>query len=162
MNEIDPVNIPAFQRKRSIAAKLRPKRKKAPSRLYLTRKIRAAEPIEELILEPELPSEELFPDPLMEDGLARKSKKSLEFREMKICGRCDGYFDKIEVAVIQVTSPVRKGDIIIFEKDDGLFQQPIDSMQMNHKDISLARSGYDIGLKVCMKPKVGTPVYKVI
>lgn len=169
MNELDSVNIPAFKRKRSLAAKARnsakqsislatPKKSKA-RKAKRTYRIHA---IEELPLTTQMPSNELFPEPELEDYEPISKKADSEIREMAICGTCDGYFDKIDVAVIKVTSAIREGDILIFEKDDGLFQQPIQSMQQNHRDISLARSGSDIGVKVCMKPKVGTPVYKVI
>lgn len=81
---------------------------------------------------------------------------------MQICGICEGYFDKIEVAIIKVTSPFRIGDSIIFEKQDGLFEQEIKSMQLNRKDITLATTGSEIGLKVYQKPIIGSQVYKVM
>jgi hypothetical protein len=81
---------------------------------------------------------------------------------MKTCGICEGYFDNIDVAIIKVTSPIRVDDRLIFEKDEGLFEQSVKSMQINRKDVTLAKSGSDIGIKVEMKPKVGTNVYKVI
>ena len=85
-----------------------------------------------------------------------------KLREMKECGYCDGYFENIDVAIIKTTSPIREGDRLIFQKEGGLFEQTIDSMQINRKDVKLARSGSDIGMKVLMEPIVGTPVYKVI
>jgi hypothetical protein len=35
-------------------------------------------------------------------------------------------------------------------------------MQINHKDVKLAKSGSDIGLKVVIPPKIGGNVYKVL
>lgn len=169
MNELDPVNIPAFKRKRSLAAKAKNSAKQSVSlampkkhRARRTKRTYAVREIEELPLTTQMPSNELFPEPEIDDYEPISKSSDSEIREMAICGTCDGYFDKIDVAVIKVTSAIREGDILIFEKDDGLFQQPIQSMQQNHRGISLARSGADIGVKVCMKPKVGTPVYKVI
>lgn len=160
MPQINSVNIPAYQRKRSLAAKARAGTKRRLPSSTKTRKRTTArkttKPIEELNISPSFPSEDLFPDPLVEE------RSSSPVREMKICGVCDGYFDKIDVAVIQVTSPIRQGDILVFEKNNGLFEQEIDSMQINRRNVSLARSGSDIGIKVSMEPKVGTPVYKVI
>ena len=57
---------------------------------------------------------------------------------------------------------IRVGDIIIFEKTDGLFEQKIETMQIDRRDIQLATTGSEIGLKVEIKPVVGSPVYKVI
>ncbi|MBI2634505.1 hypothetical protein HYW82_02440 [Candidatus Peregrinibacteria bacterium] len=81
---------------------------------------------------------------------------------MKTCGVCEGYFDKIEVAIIKLTGTLKVGERIIFEKIDGLFEQKVESMQINRKDVKRAKAGSDIGLKVAMKPNVGTTVYKVI
>ncbi|MCX6735268.1 MAG: hypothetical protein NTZ25_05180 [Candidatus Peregrinibacteria bacterium] len=188
MHEPDPINIPAYQRKRSIAAKA----KKKPSYLEtaLDRAIKAKkqhkrqranrttksshidrnQSVETYIQSPNsfeeisiqttsvLPSQELFPDPFHDMPASRK----LEFREMKTCGVCEGYYEKIEVAIIRVTSPLRVGDSIIFEKPEGLFEQEIKSMQIDRKDITLATTGSEIGLKVLQKPTVGSPVYKVL
>lgn len=152
-------NIPAYQRKRSISAKAR---KKPAVRKKRAAKKSSFNSENEISLRPKLPSEEIFPNPMVEMEVAEIRSKKNEFREMKMCGVCEGYFDNIEVAIIKLTSPLREGDTIIFEKQDGLFEQRVDSMQINRKAVSLARSGSDIGLKVLLKPSVGTPVYKVI
>lgn len=153
MDEPNPLNIPAYQRKRSLSAKARRKpkattaRKKSTARSndIFTLPVRNSEfPTTETVL-PNIPE-----------------TKKPNIREMKVCGQCDGYFEKINVAIIKVTSPLRKGDTIIFEKKDGLFEQMIESMQINHKDVSLAKSGSDIGLKVPFEPIVGGNVYKVL
>jgi len=135
--ELDPYRIPAYQRKRSLAAK---------SRGLKVSSIKANSIIRE-------------------EFKKTQNTKKQEFnsvREMKICGQCEGYFEKINVAIIKVTSPIRQGDRLIFEKTEGLFEQTLESMQNNNKDITLARSGDNIGTKVIMPPKTGTPVYKVI
>ncbi len=137
MAELDNYNIPAFKRKRSIAAKARTNHTTTPE--------------------------------IMEPPPVKSSKKQqpLEIdetytREMKICGTCDGYFDNIKVAIIKLTNPLRKDDIILMEKHDGLFEQKVNSMQIDRKDVSIARTGSDVGVKVLSKPQVGGTVYKVI
>lgn len=195
MQEPDPINIPAYQRKRSINAKAKKKpayletaldraikakkehkRQRANSRAQSAQKSQERktysnnQPLETYIHSPNafdeisiqttsvLPSHELFPDSFHDIQAPKKS----EFREMKTCGVCEGYYEKIEVAIVRVTSPLRVGDSIIFEKPDGLFEQEIKSMQIDRKDINLATTGSEIGLKVLQKPTVGSPVYKVI
>lgn len=169
MEDINVLNIPAFKRKRSISARA----KKIPSYLKpkpsrKTRIRRTASKIEERVIHnpfrSSLPSEDLFPSPIIdgEEIMETSTANQSSIREMQICGKCEGYFDKIDVAVIQLTRSIRNGDYIIFETDDGLFEQEITSMQINRKDISIARAGDDIGLKVAMRPKVGGSVYKVI
>jgi hypothetical protein len=192
MHEPDPLNIPAYQRKRSIAAKARKKpayletaldraikekkqHKKQSAQKSKLRKTYSSPPsrtqtVEHYLRSPNsfdeisiqttsvLPSHELFPDSFHDTPAPKKS----EFREMKTCGICEGYYEKIEVAIVRVTSPLRVGDSIIFEKQEGLFEQEIKSMQIDRKDINLATTGSEIGLKVLQKPTVGSPVYKVL
>lgn len=180
MEEPNALNIPAYQRKRSINAKARKKpsyletaldraitatknkiksRKKTRTKNTRSKTTIRNQTIEEIPIQTVLPSQEIFPDPFSMEELP---KKQSDFREMLSCGICEGYFDKIEVAIVKVTSPLRIGDKIIFEKQDGLFEQKIKSMQLNRKDITLATTGSEIGLKVYQKPTVGSPVYKVI
>lgn len=153
---MDPYKVPAFKRKRSLAAKAR---KSSVTKKITRRKKTTPKTIEEISIP--TATDNMFEEELqkMRDMKTRALKK---VREMKLCGHCDGYFEKIDVAIIKVTSAFRTGDRLIFEKQDGLFEQQIDSMQKDRKDITLARSGDDIGTKVAMKPKVGTPIYKVL
>lgn len=182
MDEINVYNIPAFQRKRSLAAKGRKKstpqsgaktRKTASrsTKRTTTHRRRILRPIENTYDSPSFIEQDLTPEiyerePLPSEGLFEEleekqiKKSSSDFREMKICGVCEGYFDKINVAIIKVLSPIHKGDSIIFEKEGGLFEQIIDSIQIDRKDVSVAKSGSDIGVKVIISPKVGTHVYK--
>ena len=176
MDEINSLNIPAFKRKRSISAK--EKRLASPrikshirttTRTRRTTKTRrySRTPLEESLIDiptrrSSYPSENLFPSPITDEEFEEPTRAREEVREMKLCGHCEGYFDKIEVAVILLTSPIRTGDMIIFETNEGLFEQEISSMQINRKDISIAHAGDDIGLKVALTPKVGGNVYKVI
>lgn len=168
MQDINVLNIPAFQRKRNISARAR----KQPSYLRVkperkTRIRRSAPHLEERMIDlptrQSFPSQDLFPSPMIdEEIMAEPQQSGTPIREMQICGRCEGYFDKIDVAVVQLTGSIRKGDLILFETDNGLFEQEISSMQINRKDIKIAHAGDDIGLKVAVKPKVGGSVYKVI
>jgi hypothetical protein len=148
-NPIDPINIPAYQRQGKIT-----QRKK-------TQRIRKLNRLTDIPARQEILSVDSFPRTTT-NKIEKKLEKDAELREMKICGRCEGYFEKINVAVIRVTSPIRKGDRLIFEKEKGLFEQTLNSMQVDRKDINLARSGTEIGTKVFMEPKVGAPVYKLI
>lgn len=132
MNTANNLNVPAYQRKRSLAAKAR----KTTTRAKIKKPIRTTK--------------------------KRPTTSAQDPREMRICGHCDGFYDKIDVAVIKLTSPIRIGDVIIFEKNEGLFEQEIVSMQIDRQDVTIAHAGDDIGLKVRIEPKVGTSVYKVI
>lgn len=151
MTKVNTLNIPAYQRKRSLAAKARKSTK--PKR---TTRARPGK-VEEMTIADAI-QESKFENPT--DIFKSARPKTPEVCEMKICGHCDGFFDKINVGVIKLTSSLRVGNIIIFEKDEGLFEQEVTSMQINRQDVTIAYAGDDIGLKIAMKPKVGTPVYK--
>lgn len=77
-------------------------------------------------------------------------------------GRITAYFDKIQVAVIKLDKPLRLGDIIQITAEDMLFQQPVDSMQINRKPVKIAKKGSEIGLKISREPELNGMVYKVL
>lgn len=87
-----------------------------------------------------------------------KTKKIL--KKDKSLGQVTHYFDKINVAVVKLTSTLKVGDYIEFRKDDVAFTQLVESMQVNHKNIQGARIGSEIGLKVLEKVDDGFKVYK--
>ena len=86
-----------------------------------------------------------------------------ELREMRLCGKCEGYLEKIQVAIVMVSAPLRVGDRVLFESESGgLFEQTLGEMQINREDVMTAYSGDDIGMKVKAVPKKNGNVYKVI
>lgn len=71
------------------------------------------------------------------------------------------YYDHIQVAVIKLLAPVKAGDQIrIMGGEATDFNQPVKSMQMDHKEIKKAPKGKAIGLKVKEKVREGYKVYK--
>lgn len=82
--------------------------------------------------------------------------------EGKIIGRISHYFDKIEVAVINLTAPLKKGDTIRIEGGESTdFNQIVESMEDEHKKIEKAKKGDSVGLKVKEKVREGYKVYKL-
>lgn len=77
-------------------------------------------------------------------------------------GHITAYFEKIQVAVIKLNKPLRIGEVIQITADEMLFQQPVDSMQINRKPVKIAKKGSEIGLKVSHEPQLNGPVYKVL
>lgn len=84
------------------------------------------------------------------------------FAEIHPVGQITAYFEKIQVAVIKLHKPLRIGDIIQITAEDILFQQPVDSMQINRKPVKIAKKGSEIGLKVSHEPALNGAVYKVL
>lgn len=73
-------------------------------------------------------------------------------------GTVTHYFDKIGVAVVELTATINIGDVIEFEKAG--FSQTVASMQMEHEEIKTAKKGQAIGLKVDQEVKAGDTVLK--
>ncbi len=72
------------------------------------------------------------------------------------------YYEKIQVAIIRLKEALRIGDVIQIAAKNFLFQQPVDSMQINRKPVKMAKKSAEIGLKVLSQPQVNGTVYKVI
>lgn len=78
----------------------------------------------------------------------------------KPIGKVTHFFGKINVAVIELSAPLKVGDKIKFKKGEGEFEQTVDSMQVEHAPIQAAKKGQAIGLKVEQPVHEGTQVFK--
>ncbi len=77
-------------------------------------------------------------------------------------GKITHYYDKIGVAIVELTSNLTVGDKIKFMRGgEELFQEEVKSMQIEHKKVNAAKKGDVIGLKTNEKVKEGAEVYKV-
>lgn len=78
-------------------------------------------------------------------------------------GEVTHYYDKIAVAVVKMLSgDIKVGDEIKFKgKDEVEFTQKVDSMQIEHANIDIAKKGDEFGLKVDKVVKPKTEVFKV-
>ncbi|MEM3725785.1 MAG: translation elongation factor-like protein [Candidatus Bathyarchaeia archaeon] len=75
-------------------------------------------------------------------------------------GRVTHFFPKISVAVIELTAPLAVGDTIAIKGPTTDFEQTVDSMQIEHKNIQRAEAGQSIGLKVVQRVREKDKVYK--
>lgn len=77
-------------------------------------------------------------------------------------GKITYYYGKIGVAVLEVFNKLVVGDKIKFvHNGEDLFEETIESMQFEHKNIESAKKGDEIGLKVTKPVKQGVEVYFV-
>lgn len=76
-------------------------------------------------------------------------------------GKITHYYNKIGVAVLEVTGKLSAGDKIKVSGHDKEFTQDVASMQIENKNIDQAKKGESIGLKVDKPVKDGDLVYKV-
>ncbi len=75
-------------------------------------------------------------------------------------GQIAHFFAKINVAVLDLTLPLSVGDCILVKGPSTDFEQTVESMQIERKDILRADGGQSIGLKVSQPVKVKDMVYK--
>lgn len=82
--------------------------------------------------------------------------------EEKLVGKVTHYFTNIGVAVIEVVKGgLEIGDKIHIKGATSDFEQTIDSMQVEHKDVKKAKKGDMFGLKVVQHAREGDEVRKV-
>ena len=81
--------------------------------------------------------------------------------EIKI-GKVTHFFPKISVAVVELNGTLRKGDkIALIAKTGERFEQVVESMQIEKKQVTEAGNGQSIGLKVSKEPKMNSDVVKI-
>jgi len=80
--------------------------------------------------------------------------------EIKEVGRITHYFPRIAVAVVKLSDKLSIGDRIRVKGATTNFDQTVDSMQIEHKNVVSAEPGQSIGLKVSGKVREGDIVYK--
>ena len=77
-------------------------------------------------------------------------------------GRVAHFYDKIGVAVIELSDTLKQGDKISIEGQDGGFEQAVDSMQIEHEQVMEAKKGQAIGMKVAQPVKPNWKVFKIV
>ncbi len=75
-------------------------------------------------------------------------------------GHISHFFSKIGVAVLDLTAPLAVGDRILVKGPSTDFEQTVDSMQIEHKNVARAESGQSIGIKLVERAKENDVVYK--
>ncbi len=77
-------------------------------------------------------------------------------------GKVTHYYDKIGVAIIELLADLAVGDRIKFTRGgEDLFEQVVESMQVEHNKIQSAKKGDIVGLKVDQPVKEGAEVFKL-
>ncbi|MCD6085390.1 hypothetical protein J7J41_00105 [bacterium] len=78
-----------------------------------------------------------------------------------LIGEITHYFTAIGVAIVKAKKNFKKGVRIHIKGATTDFYQDIYSMQLNHKDISKASKGQQIGMKVDQRVREGDKIYLV-
>ena len=77
-------------------------------------------------------------------------------------GKVSHYYDKIGVAIIDLDAGLAVGDKIKFVRGgEDLFEQNVDSIQIEHNKVESAKKGDVVGIKSTEAVKDGAEVYKL-
>lgn len=76
-----------------------------------------------------------------------------------LIGAITHYYDHLGVAIAKFKKAVKKGGRVHFKGAHTDFEQEINSMQYDHKDIESAKKGQEVGIKVNKKVREGDKIY---
>jgi putative protease len=79
----------------------------------------------------------------------------------KPLGKVTHYYDKIEVAIVELAGGLKVGDTVKFVGKGREFEQPVESIQVEHVQVEKAKKGDVVGIKVAQPVKAGSVVTKV-
>lgn len=71
------------------------------------------------------------------------------------------YFGHIPAGIVKLTGKLKNGDKIHFKGATTDFTQTVSSMQINHKEITAATKGDEIGIQVDQRVREGDEVFLV-
>lgn len=79
----------------------------------------------------------------------------------KEIGEISNFFEHVSAAAIKLSAALKVGDKIKIKGGDTEFEQTVDSMQINRKDVKSAKKGDEIGILVNDKVRRGYKVFKL-
>jgi len=78
-----------------------------------------------------------------------------------VIGKVTDFFARPVVAGVELTAPVKMGDKIHIKGHTTDMELTVDSMQINNVDVTQAKAGDLVGIKVSERVRRGDIVYKV-
>ncbi len=76
-------------------------------------------------------------------------------------GEVTHFYDHLCVAVLNLTEPIRVGDMLHLLGHHTDFQQPVESLQIEHQAVTEAGPGAEVALKVTQKVHPGDAIFKL-
>ena len=80
----------------------------------------------------------------------------------KEIGKITHYYGHLSVGIIELSDTLKVGETIHVKGHSEDFNQTIDSLQIEHANVSEAKLGDMVGIKVAQKVHPGDMVFKVI
>ncbi len=79
--------------------------------------------------------------------------------EEKEIGVVSSYFDKVGVAAIKLSSKLKVGDKVHIKGHTTDFEEKVKSMQIERKDVKVAKKGDHIGIKVSERVRPNDKIF---
>lgn len=93
--------------------------------------------------------------------MATKGGETKKVMEERV-GIVEDYFAKISVIAVKLEGELKVGDRIHIKGHTTDFYQQVESMQIEHNQVTSAKKGDSVGIKVSERCRKGDVVYKVI
>jgi putative protease len=77
-------------------------------------------------------------------------------------GVVEDYFAKISVIAVKLEGELKVGDKIHIKGHTTDFIQTVESMQIEHQQVDVAKKGDSVGIKVEQRCRKGDVVYKIV
>ncbi len=82
--------------------------------------------------------------------------------EEKLVGRITHYYSHLSVGIIELTdADIHIGDVVHIKGSHTDFRQPVESLQIENRDVTQADKGNSVGMKVKEKVRVHDLVFVV-
>ncbi len=76
-------------------------------------------------------------------------------------GKVTHYYNRIGVAVLALNAGLKLGDWVQFLGFSTDFEQPVDSLEINHQKLTAVGPGQEVAMKVNDRVRAGDEVYRV-
>ena len=80
--------------------------------------------------------------------------------ELREVGKVSHFYNKINVAVIELKDTISVGDQIFIKGPTTDIKQTVDSMEIEHEKIKQATAGHSVGMKIKGRVRENDIVYK--
>ncbi len=87
-----------------------------------------------------------------------KKKEKVEGKEI---GKVSHYYSHLSVGIVELSDTLKVGDKIRIKGYTTNFEQPVESMQIEHEKVEEAKAGQSIGLKIKEHVRQHDRVYKL-
>lgn len=81
-------------------------------------------------------------------------------KKEKLIGKVTHYYSKIGVAIVELSDSISIGDVLHFTAGNTDFEEQLSSIEVEHENVSSAKKGDVVGVKVSQKVRGGEQVYK--